>query len=442
MRSCVVALVAVGLSTPALWAQAPAPAALPAVNATAVPGETIPESLRFFDPESVRLVWSERRWQLRLGESVLKDFGRRESEGRLALRLIQSLHLNQQGTIGRPNPVMEYWLSDGQAPQGLTPDIHVLTLDPASLHVEQIQGQWCLRDDLHVLFNFGLRSRDAQLALQVVRRYGFTHVGAIGQGTPAMLIFLCNPNDAELCRHHAATRTARPLQAAGNATPGVRSPGQKVMLHSAAAGIGEIVTPALPPLRRPAHGPRSEFVQTAGSAVPRQFWHQQKRFLEATPLVPGLDDEAERVPFDWRRVRLHQINGSWALVAGEQTLAIIGPSDEDARLALNAVLYYHFTELCRIGKPSLCSYFLVNGHAPRGLLAGVPIQPFQPDTLRVQAIGGRWGLFAGNQLLLSCDHRPEEARQLLEAIRQNGFDGLCRIGPTGASGMTFFVRSR
>ena len=43
--------------------------------------------------------WSS-RWRLVAGGVMLKDFGRRESEARLALRLIRELRLNQHGIIG------------------------------------------------------------------------------------------------------------------------------------------------------------------------------------------------------------------------------------------------------------------------------------------------------------------------------------------------------
>ena len=52
--------------------------------------------------------------------------GRHETEAREALRLLRELRLNQRGTVGSPRPVMEYWLTDGRAPQGFTQGLRPL----------------------------------------------------------------------------------------------------------------------------------------------------------------------------------------------------------------------------------------------------------------------------------------------------------------------------
>src|SRR5438309_76283 len=56
-------------------AQAPQPAAAPQGAAPALPQPEVIERLRSFDPTTVQLVWSDRRWQLMTGNEVLKDFG-------------------------------------------------------------------------------------------------------------------------------------------------------------------------------------------------------------------------------------------------------------------------------------------------------------------------------------------------------------------------------
>src|SRR5262249_20119502 len=113
-----------------------------------------------------------------------------DQEARQALRLILELGLNQRGAIGSPWPVMEYWLRDGQAPQLLTrTGLRTMTLQPAAMRVEQIQGQWGPKQGPQVLFNFGQQAQDAQLALGVIRKYGFNQAGLIGQGIPSMYVF-------------------------------------------------------------------------------------------------------------------------------------------------------------------------------------------------------------------------------------------------------------
>ena len=67
------------------------------------------------------------------GDQECVEKMRREFEARQALRLIRELHLTQRGTVGGPDPIMEYWLADGQAPQGLVSGLRTVPLDPAGL---------------------------------------------------------------------------------------------------------------------------------------------------------------------------------------------------------------------------------------------------------------------------------------------------------------------
>src|SRR5947208_2827391 len=122
------AAVAVGQENPG-----PLPADLAAVSLPAAPQER----LETFDPRALRLAWNNRRWQLVSKDHVIKDFGFREAEARQALRVIQELGLNQHGTVGSPYPVMEYWLRDGQAPQGqVRVGVRAMALEPTALRVE------------------------------------------------------------------------------------------------------------------------------------------------------------------------------------------------------------------------------------------------------------------------------------------------------------------
>src|SRR5262249_3116256 len=91
-----------------------------------------------FDPDQGELRWQDNRWQLASGNIFLKDFGRYETEGRAVLRVVRELRLNTMTTLGSPRPIMEYWLSNGEAPHGSAAGLHTLPLDPASLLADQV----------------------------------------------------------------------------------------------------------------------------------------------------------------------------------------------------------------------------------------------------------------------------------------------------------------
>jgi hypothetical protein len=438
----------------------------------------------------VRLSWSNRRWQLLLpGGEVLKDFGGQQVEALQALRLIQQLGLNQHGTVGTQAPILEYWLHDGQAPHRVGGPLHVLPLGSAGLRVEEVKGQWCLRDARRVLFNFGDQAADAHQALAVLRKYGFTQVGVLGQGRPSMLVLLAPagtaapgegivPTAAVSAAAAAAVTSAAPGPASGAssepapaAAPGaapwptvaapdrwVPSTGrhlaeprfarQKQMPASAATPSGaapsplaDLVSPSVPTLAPPAPAKQ-------GFA-----WRTTPHFGPATAARGPAT--AARVPFDWRQVHLRHQDGGWSLRAGSMVLASFGDNESEARQALMAMRHYRFTEQWRIGGDRPFTYFLANGQAPRGLMLGLGAQGFQPETLVARQVAGHWSLCDGDRVVVQLGNRPDEVRNLLEIIKRNRFDRLCQVGVPAVAGaadspapgsvpagISFLVRSR
>src|SRR5260370_11779474 len=111
-------------------------------------------------------------WELWAGAVKIKELGNREVDAREVLRLIRVLNLNQIGTVGKPLPVMEYWLSDGRAPQKMG-RLNSVPIDPDSLQVANCQGQWCLVDEGRPWFTFGAEAGEARRALQIIKKYEF-----------------------------------------------------------------------------------------------------------------------------------------------------------------------------------------------------------------------------------------------------------------------------
>jgi hypothetical protein len=407
------------------------------------PAPPVREALLNFDPQRADVAWSQNHWQLVADGQVLKDFGRREVEARVALRVLRDLHLTQHGTVGTPHPVMEYWLSDGRAPHGLTTGLHVLQLDPGQLRVEQMQGQWTVRDSNRVLFNFGRQEADARQALGVVQKYGFTEVGTLGgAGGPTMLVMLGRaeaPGEADPTLPHLPPRQSPLHPAAPNDPHAPKLTGVK----PAAFDIPPVLSPVIPALHEePAAATRTQSVNAFGhSETVEVLSADETPRLKRTPPPPPLATEwIDRTTFDWRQFQLRQDGGQHTLQAGNLVLARFA-NDHDARQALAAVQHYRFTEQDRIGRPqAYCSYFMCNGEAPRGQYVGVRAEPFHPDQLSVSRVEDRWAIVNGEKPLVWFGDRPEEARVMLDVIQRNQFDRLCHIGDD--RGLSFFVRSR
>jgi hypothetical protein len=342
-----------------------------------------------FDPQRTDLVNDLNHWQLVVDGTVLNDFGSHEHEARVALRLVRDLGLNQHATVGTPTPVMEYWLHDGKAPYGGTDGLRLYPLEHRSLRVEKHEGDWCLRDAQRVLFNFGASADDANQALGVLRKYAFTQVGVLGQDGPAMLIFLGRSPSVP------AAGPARPL-------------GFDPRVPSRVTQPSPVTTPAAP-------------VVTAGAQEP--------------------SPAAQRTPVDSRQAQVQEDGNLWKLTDGHEIAKFT--SKRDAQQALSTLLYYRFTERVQVGSPKPhFSYFLVDGQVPRGPVLGVHCELFQPELLRVVQVGDRWTISTGERVLLSFDDQQEEARHVLDVIRQQKCDRLCRIGMTDEFGLSFLARSR
>jgi hypothetical protein len=417
------------LATQSTTVRGPAQTALhPAAAANPTPGlpdhpaaAAVPENLTSFDVSRVELVWRDWTWRLVADGAVIKEFGRRESEARQALRLVQGLRLTQHGTVGSPMPVMEYWLSDGHAPLGIASGVRPLGIDPTTLKVEEREGQWVVRDKQRVWFNFARRGDEAQQALGVMQKYGFTQAALLGNPlSPTMMVFTANPVQAG-----SGAMTFKPPQ-----TPPA----------DPSAAIAGYVPTALPPLAHAATQPNQPTVTFNQGPMTSLPTHQTTWLRAAPPEAPGL---TERVSFDWRQAQVRQEHGRWKVEAGSHVLGDFGGNQHAAAEALKAVQYYRFTEQCQVGQPTpYCTYFLVGGQAPRGIPFGVQGQPLDVAHLQVQKVGDNYALVTGGQPVMQFGQRPDEARHMYDVIKRHRFDCVCHVGGPEEKGMTFLVQAR
>jgi hypothetical protein len=354
------------------------------------------EPLVTFNPDQVEVVWTNGNWQLHQHDTVfkdtlIKDFGTHQAEAYEALRVIRGLHLTQHGTVGTPQPIMEYWLSNGQAPQAPAGGLRALPIDQASLRVEAVQGQWCVRDAHRIFFNFGLQQGEALQAFAILRKYGFTRVGYLGQPRPLMLYFLTDPGE-----------------------------------------LANALSPAAPQPPAP----------PGGGVVQAGLLQSQLLAAGIHQLAPPRTANGERVPFDPHRVEVRRFRDDWQLTYGQHVLATFA-NHLEAREALSVIGYYGFTEQVRIGAPTASfSFFLAHGQPPHGLKPGVFTQTFVPEAVNARQLGRTWMLYEGERPLLDMGDRPDDAQELVQVIRRYHFDALCRVGAVGPQSMTFLVRSR
>ena len=410
MRPLVMVLV-LGLVAPEILAQF-SPAKQTPANQRAglllwkspIPDLPRPEELQSFDTSSVRLDWRNQRWLVTYSGGVLKDFGPSERAARQAVQVIHELTLNQRGTIGAGS--LEYWLSNGQPPRRTPQGLATVSLEPASLRVAGLQGRWYLRNQSRLLVDFGGSEADARQALAIMQKYRFDRVGIIGSGEGAMAVFLA-PLSENLRAGHHSNPTAHP---AGNRLV-----------------PPQVAKPTSWPGQQPSSNPAA-----------------QLQGLDQLPhrLIGGSPNTAvTRVPFDWRQVALVQVNGDWQLRAGMRTLVNFGPHSTEAQQGLQALRYYRFTELHQLASTG-ASYFTAPKAAPHALPAGLHGEDFRPEQLEIKQTGGVYSLCQKDRVILQLGSQESEARQVLDSIKRDRFDRVCRIGKPGQETMTFLLRTR
>jgi hypothetical protein len=336
-----------------------------------------------FDPRQVVLQRDGGRWQLVQGTVVIKDFGTAEAAAQEALRLVRDWKLTQRGSVGRPWPVMEYWLADGTAPNPVVPPRGLFAFDRRTLRVDQVRGQWCLRDATQVLLAFGPHADDAREALAVIHRHGFGRVGQVGHGPGAMMYFLGDD----------------PTRPESVDTP---------------------ETPAALPLTR---------------VDPNQL-----------SLVRALVPEAsagEVIRLDGRQIEVVRRDGHWLLCQAGYCLADYGSNEAEAREALRVLHEGRFTEQCRLGPPGAgLTFYLSNGQPPRAVPFGHLATAFAPEALEVRETETGWTLAdAGNRVRWEFGDDEAAARHARDVLRRYRLDHLCRIG-TGPQPLTLLVRGR
>ncbi len=389
---------------PARVAPNPFPAAQPTTTVHApVPGQTQPgepgklpttitpevvlpqkEVVGRIDANSLSVRRQNDRWVVTNGLSVVRDFGTTREDAEEFVKVLRELRPTDWGTVGSPRVVVEYALTSGAAAVPAFSPKTCVTIDPATLRVEQVRGVHVVRDDQNILLNFGSAKEDAEQALAVIRKYKFNRLGQVGAvGVGATFLF------------------AQELPATNKA----QAP--KTQLTGA-------------------------YSQLAAA--------MEESKLTRTGIEVGTAVAGEKFAIDPKAVELKRDKADWKLVHGADVIANFGPSEWTGRDALKLVQDQRFTEFCRFNAE--VSFFLVNGRPPARVPFAVQASRFDRDNLTVKtASTGKFGLYEGQgRQVFVCD-TEKEAEQLLALLKQYGFDTTCQIGLGAKSSLKFLAKS-
>jgi V8-like Glu-specific endopeptidase len=142
-----------------------------------------------FNPQKAKVMNIRRRWKIVVDGMWLLDFGSSKKEAEQALKIIKHYNLNSQCFVGRPHPSMEFYLTDGQSPEGPMAGEDAIPFSPAGVEVQYVRGRWKVVEGNHWIMDFDQAEAEARQALSYILRYGFRYICFVGRPDPSMTYF-------------------------------------------------------------------------------------------------------------------------------------------------------------------------------------------------------------------------------------------------------------
>ena len=135
------------------------------------------------------------------------------------------------------------------------------------------------------------------------------------------------------------------------------------------------------------------------------------------------------VSFNPATAEVKEIGGRWKIVDGSHWVFDFAGKKNEADRSLSIIKHYRMNQSCFVGRPHPSfSYLLVSGAAPVGPFSGEDCVSFNPDTIDVKNIGGRWKIVDGSHWVFDFGAKESEARQALAIIKKYGFNNSCFVG--------------
>ncbi len=164
-----------------------------------------------------------------------------------------------------------------------------------------------------------------------------------------------------------------------------------------------------------------------------------RRMLQLTPIPippqplpipqPGPALQEDCLSFNPNTTAVKNINGSWKIVDGNHWMFDFGNKKNEAYRALKIIKHYGMNQSCFVGRPDPSfQYMLVSGKAPKGGIPGEDCISFNPNTIQVKKISGRWKIVDGNHWMFDFGNKKAEAEKAFAVIKKYGFTRSCFVG--------------
>ena len=138
-----------------------------------------------FNPATTTVGQVRGSWKVMDGGNWLFDFGSNPAEANRTLAIIKHYNMNQSCFVGRPHPSFEYMLVSGREPAGPFRGEDCVSFNPATIKVTSAGGRWKIGEGGEWMFDFGSNKSEADQALEVIRKHGFTQSCFVGRPNPS-----------------------------------------------------------------------------------------------------------------------------------------------------------------------------------------------------------------------------------------------------------------
>lgn len=336
-----------------------------------------PEQIVRIEGSSLIARRQNENWQIWSGPTLLREFGKHQSEAEEMVRQMRELRPTEWVGIGSGRPVIEYGLTKGEAFVPTYEPKHSQQVDLKTVRAESLRGAWVLRDDDSILLNFGVNRADAEQAAAVAQRYGFNRIGWVGDTAPIMTYFF--------------------------AMPGQRAAG--------------------------------------GGGLAAALKNQQEQSLTRTGIdVAGLGFVGERIVIDAKKCEIRKEKSEYHLVHGMDVLAKFGPSEWSARDALKVVQDIRATEFCRFNA-DITFFLVNGAAPTRVPFAVQATRFDAQDLKVRPASGGKFALYdATHRQIFGPFATQVEAEQLVKLLKHYKFDQTCQQGLSSRGGLKFLAK--
>jgi len=277
------------------------------------------------------------RWKIVVGSMWLKDFGAKESEARQALRIIKYYKMNSQCFVGRPDPSMTYYLVNGLAPRGAMSGEDSVSFNPANIEVKQIGGRWKIVEGGHWIMDFAGKQSEANTALWIIKKYGFTRMCFVGRPDPSMVYFRA---EALPLHEDCVSFNYRnlELQQIGGSWKIVEG-GHWLLDFGNNKAEAELALKTIQHYKMNSHC----FVGRPNPSM--DYW-----LVDGKAPVGAMDGE-DAIEFDPTKIEVKQINGRWKIVEGDHWILDFAGERDEAETALRIIRKYGFSYICFVGRP-------------------------------------------------------------------------------------------